>query len=656
MSRLAYQPALDGLRGIALASVLLFHAEIGLAPGAWGGVSTFFTLSGFLITGLLLREHTETGTISLRAFYERRARRLLPALALALGAVVVFGATVADATQLRDLRGDVLASTAYVANWRFALGADSYSDLFASPSPLLHFWTVAIEEQFYLLFPPLLAFVLARRAGRDPVALLAIAVTAFALVQVTSGLAGVDDDLIYFGTHTRASELLMGALLAALAARGTTSTPTAVRHLLWAGPLALLACIATWATIDQASDVLYRGGFAAYALLSATVIAAATTPGNPVAAILRLEPLRTLGRISYGVYLFHWPIYLWLTPERTQLDDTPLLVARIVLSVAAGLASFHLVEHPVRTRTLLRSTRGAAAAALAILAVLVSGSLVVTADPPADDLEVARQASVDPRRAPPNPPGVDAVRMAVFGDSAALVDGVALGDWMNGPGFNAIFTEDLGEPHLIGVGGRTVFHCGILGGTPTRLEGRELPANPDCDTWAADWEEAIDLNRPDVAIVQLGLWEVVDRKLPGDDAYRAPGDPVFDAALRAKLEAAGDLLLDHDLVVLWILAPHIETGTVDGVPPARSFPESDPARIDRFNNLVREVAADHPSRMGIIDLPSYLESLPGGEMDTSLRRDLVHFDNDAAAEIAETWLGPEIRRAYTSVTGARIPA
>ncbi len=658
-----------------MAAVLLFHSELSWARGGYLGVSTFFTLSGFLITTLLLREHAETGAISMRAFYARRARRLLPALVLTLLGVLLFGATIANGPQLRDLRGDIIGSLAYVANWRFALGDSSYTDLFGSPSPLLHLWSIAIEEQFYLLFPPAAAYAIARRArrspggtdggvaapGADPTAAIAAVTAASVVALVASGLAGVDHDVIYFGTHTRGAELLVGALLAAVAHRGTLAERTS--HLRWAGPLALAATGALWTSVDQDTELLYRGGFAAYALLSAVVIAAATTAGNPVNAVLRVEPLRTLGRISYGVYLFHWPIYLWLTPERTELGELPLLAARLTVSIAAGYASFHLIEQPIRTRRALRGTQVPITVAAA-LTLIVAATIAVTANPPVDDVQVAidRQAELQEALrnhpdeaerffAQPNPPGIDALRVATYGDSSALMTGGGLDAWMNGPNHEYWWKEDLGEPGVVGVTGSTAFGCSILGSGEVRFRGEEQEHGADCDTWRDLWIISAENDAPDVALIQLGPWEVIDRKLPGDDTYRAPGDLAFDAELRARIEEATDLFLQRGKVVLWILAPHIDSGTIDGVRPDDQFPESDPARIDRFNDLVREVAAEHPNRVGTIDLPGYLASLPGGEMDATMRPDLIHLSPEAAVEVAAAWLGPEILRTYTSVTG-----
>ena len=209
---LAYNPALDGIRGLAVAAVLLFHGGFPWARGGYLGVSTFFTLSGFLITTLLLAERADTGRIALGAFWARRLRRLLPTSALTLAAVAA-GAHVFDEWRTETAGGDVLASALQVANWRFIVDGQSYGDLFASPSPVLHFWSLAIEEQFYWLFPLLTAGVLAVARGsvRAYVAVLGGLLGVSAAATVALGVAG--SSTVYYATYTRMGEILVGRCL-----------------------------------------------------------------------------------------------------------------------------------------------------------------------------------------------------------------------------------------------------------------------------------------------------------------------------------------------------------------------------------------------------------------------------------------------------------
>ncbi|HEY6532107.1 MAG TPA: acyltransferase, partial [Acidimicrobiales bacterium] len=216
-------PGLDGLRGLAVIGVLLFHGGFTWAKGGFLGVSTFFTLSGFLITNLLVREWDSTDAIRLGRFWVRRFRRLLPAALIAIALIGLIWWRIGTPEQLATLRADMLAALGYVANWRFFSAGTSYADLFSAPSPLQHFWSLAIEEQFYVIFP-LVVLGLMRLGGRRVLTAVLVAAT---LASVVLELAlGGNIDRVYYGTDTRAAELLLGALLAvwwsgrALAPRG----------------------------------------------------------------------------------------------------------------------------------------------------------------------------------------------------------------------------------------------------------------------------------------------------------------------------------------------------------------------------------------------------------------------------------------------------
>ncbi|MEL7207370.1 MAG: acyltransferase, partial [Actinomycetota bacterium] len=248
---LVYEPGLDGLRGLAVLGVLLFHGGFSWAVGGYLGVSTFFTLSGFLITSLLLREREATGTISLKGFWGRRFRRLMPASLVALAGIVVYGLLVADQAQLNDLRGDVLAALAYVANWRFIFQDQSYADLFTSPSPVQHFWSLAIEEQFYFVFPLLAAGVLTVGRGSRQIFMVVLGLGAVAstLLMVSLHEPGLETTRVYYGTGTRAVELLTGALLATIVAGNPFRFRALGRRLVTvAGLLAGALCLFWWST------------------------------------------------------------------------------------------------------------------------------------------------------------------------------------------------------------------------------------------------------------------------------------------------------------------------------------------------------------------------------------------------------------------------
>lgn len=364
----AYEPGLDGLRAIAVAVVLAFHADVPGFGGGFLGVSVFFTLSGFLITSLALREHDLTGTISLRSFWERRARRLMPASLLTLALVAVVMPPMLDAVQRARLPGDLAASALNVANWRFLLDGQSYADLFAGPSPVLHFWSLAIEEQFYVVFP-LVALVVLGRAGRRG---LGIVATAGIGAAVVSTLMASDPDVVYYATFTRAAELLAGVLLGVvLHGRRPVAGGWPARVVATGGAFAVAVLALLVVTTDQLDRVWYRGGLAAFSVVSVLLVLGVLIPG-PVRMVLSTAPLVVVGRVSYGLYLFHWPVFLAITGERTGLDGPALLATRLAVTGALTIASYHLLECPIRYRRILPAMRPALAALGAAAAVLVA--------------------------------------------------------------------------------------------------------------------------------------------------------------------------------------------------------------------------------------------------------------------------------------------
>jgi len=377
---LAYFPGLDGLRAIAVVVVLLFHAGVADAPGGFLGVSLFFTLSGFLITGLLIRESAVTGRIALRRFWGRRIRRLMPAALLCLALVVATGRWLVAEPILPRLRIDVVSAAANVANWRFVTTHQSYAELFAhQPSAVLHFWSLAIEEQFYLIFPCIVAVLISRRRQWA----LPLGLGVMAAASVVAAIATSSHDVVYYGTHTRAAELLIGGMLACVVHRRGVGLPEPALTRLarpWAvqavgfvgvGALALLVV-----TTEQDDEWLYRGGFAALAFLWCGLIVAARASG-PFRALVGRSPLVALGRRSYGVYLFHWPVFTLLTPARLSVHGWQARLIQLLVIAALTEASYRLIEGPVRQRTVLTNVRRARAVALACVAAVVASALVL---------------------------------------------------------------------------------------------------------------------------------------------------------------------------------------------------------------------------------------------------------------------------------------
>jgi peptidoglycan/LPS O-acetylase OafA/YrhL/lysophospholipase L1-like esterase len=347
-------PGLDGLRALAVLAVIAYHLNLGWAPGGLLGVGVFFTLSGYLITDLLLGQHEITGRLQLTDFWLRRARRLLPALFVML-AVVAAWVTLLDRDQLPVIRGAVASSAAYVGNWWLIAQHSSYFAQFAPPMPLGHLWSLAVEEQFYLIWPWLLLLGLrwarGRRRTRTRLAvatLLLAAVSALAMALLYR--PGYDPTRIYDGTDTRAFAVLIGAALAFVWPSrhlGSDVTETA-RWILDGIGITGLAVIAVlvWRTSEY-SPFLYRGGMVLLSVGTALTVGAAASPASRLGVLLGIRPLRWIGVRSYGIYLWHYPIIVLTTPANGR-DG----LARGALQVAAafGVAalSWRFVEEPVR--------------------------------------------------------------------------------------------------------------------------------------------------------------------------------------------------------------------------------------------------------------------------------------------------------------------
>ncbi len=628
-----YRPALDGVRALAVTAVVLFHGGVPGLRGGFLGVDAFFVLSGYLITALLLAEYDRSGRISLPDFWGRRARRLLPALLLVLVAVVLAGRYLVPDTELGLLRWDALAALGYLANWRMIWRGTGYFAQNAAPSPLQHTWSLGIEEQFYWVWPVAMGFLARYRRAIVPLCLAGALGSAY----LDAVLYRPDDvDRAYFGTDTRAQALLIGCALAALPLRPGRYG----RRFL--GGAAIAGTVATawlWTHADGTDGWLYRGGLTVAALAVAAVLAhAVASPTGPTARVLSLPPLVWLGRISYGVYLWHWPLFQFLTAARTGLAGPALLGIRCAATLSLATASYFLVEQPIRRGVLLRrAPRFVPAAVLAtafgaVIAIVGVATLPPPPPKPAAAVTIPHRqpapvAATSDTRPPPmrrsgRIPGADP-RVAFYGDSVAWTLGTYL------PPHPGLVATD-----------RAVQGCGIALLPDILEEGGPHTNYPYCVHWPDIWSRDLANDDPDVAVILLDRWELMDRRLNG--VYQHVGQPAFDAYLLGQLDQAVSIVDSRGARVVLLTAPYTHRAEK---PDGSLYPEDDPARVDAWNALLRTEAARHPEIVSLLDLNRVV--CPQGTFTWTVagvrvRSDGLHFTPAGVQRVIAPWLLPRL--------------
>ncbi len=443
-------PALDGLRGVfVVLGPLLYHARPesirggpDILPGGILSLDLFFVLSSFLITSIALREWDQTGRIDLVAYAGRRARRLLPALFTALIGVTAYLVLAGDPQIVPRWTGAIVSALTYSANWHEIAAGVSYFEQFDNPSPLKHVWSFAIEEQFYVFAPLFVIAGLRGLRGRGHQVLFGVAVAgavASAMWMARLHVPGQDPSRVYYGTDTRAQALFVGIALA-LAVRmyGTPKGPTAQKVLRYATYPATAVFVWMIATVSHQDDWMFeRGGFLLVAVTSMVIIFGMAQPAgrhNPLQQFFEWRPVRYSGRISYGLYLYHWPIYLLFTGERagalfgrTRLDGYELLAFHLVLTFAVAIASFHLIEQPVMQRRWPVIKRpvtlavGAFVGAVAVVMILAGLLLANSTRPVRVEQILVPMAAPATNQSPAQAAGND-TGPGGFGDSASSPD------------------------------------------------------------------------------------------------------------------------------------------------------------------------------------------------------------------------------------------
>ncbi len=708
---LGHIPGLDGIRALAVLAIIAFHTQLNSVPGGFYGVDAFFVLSGFLITSLLVKEWGGTGTIRLRRFWAGRARRLLPALFLLVAVIGIVMAFVPRLLTTPHILGDALSTVFYVSNWYSIHGGVTYFSLTSQPSPLLHTWSLAIEEQFYLVWPLVVLAVLKVGTGRmrrgrmrigrrgggrvagglrsvrvlgggqlllAPVpatdaewerrrrlqALFAVACfgsLASAVWMVVLAPNGYTTRA-YYGTDCRAQALLIGAAIAIglVLWRDGSRRKWFSRSAGLAGVLGAAGTAVLWTTASESSTFAFSGGFLVASLAAgAVVLACVVAPKSLAVRLLELPPLPQWGRISYGMYLWYWPVLLVMTGQRLHWGVYPLFLARVGITVAIAALSYDLVEMPIR-RGALKNWRSWVAApigaAVAIGAVFIS-TLVPVGATELQGVPISIQTasssttttttttttvparggggapSTTTTTAPPPPTYLSLplppstghsnkpVKVLLVGDSIAGTLGVGLAQYASEVHSKVQFVNE-GTPG-----------CSVSMQSQIKALWYTLPPGPPCDvnndsnSLFTTWKKWVDAYNPDV-VLYVARGETFDQQIGG--RWQNLGQTSFDNYVANRYRQAVSVLGSRGAAVVLMTSPYYDSGTSPaGVP----WPEDVPSRVQLDNSTIRQVASTSTStaagKVYVFDLNGLVD--PNGKYDASIGQvnvrcgDGVHF-------------------------------
>jgi len=637
MPSFGHQPALDGLRGVAVVLVLLFHAGLPWLSGGYLGVSVFFTLSGYLITSLLLTEHARSGRVSLGAFYGRRMRRLLPASTLCVALIIAaraFGAF----SQVEGLRGDMVGALLQSFNWVKLAKGQSYGNLFLGGiSPLEHYWSLAIEEQFYWIWPALILGLLTIGSRRFAAC---VVVGLFVALSVTAvAIAGIfGPDAAYWATPARLPEVLAGSVLAFLLS-GVRRVPTEAR---WLAVPSLGLIVLLSMRLPSDSGPAYEGALPLFAMLATVLIYSLQAPG-PIRSVLSTRPLVTIGKVSYGLYLFHWPVFVLMRERGWDLTEPVELTAALAITAGLSAVSYRVIETPIR-RARIRPRPTMVWAGVATVAVLIgvagmapSVSPFAVNDRIIDAAAIVPGESVRPLRAsavaaaadrnetsvalgsPPERP----VRILLVGDSTlqSITAGLQLwasvhqdharvsGTWA--PGLVYLRGGDIVDPRLRDY---AVASYNVVDHAVVRLI-------PDL--------------QPDVVVLMTTLSDATPRKWSDSEGVISPTDTRYRERL---IGAFTDLTFTLSAMVprvVWVVPPVPLAVPLDPAPV-------DPAQYVVQQEVIRRVVAAAGNGVSLVDLPRFLELT--GHAGRDWRPDGLHLPDEIARLLAETYLGPWLVR------------
>lgn len=665
MSRSAYghSPALDGVRGTAMVAFMAFHFGASGIAGAWVGINLFFVLSGFLITRLLIEEYHEHGGIDAVAFYRRRIRRLIPALLLLLTVVLVHGLLFAGG-QRKALGWDILATLGYVMNWRLIATDDAYFDTFTDPSPLRHAWTLSIEEQFYVLVPLALLglFALARKRWPRVWVLLAMAVVS----AVWTAVLGLDDPAtdharLYYGTDVRAQSLFVGAALGtllAVTASGRRYHLLEVRTAHILGWVALAATVVGFVVIDPFAGWMYNGGgmLLMSLVFAVLVMACQEEESTALTRFLGWAPFAHLGRLSYALYLWHWPVHLWLGNDRIGGSVLATAVVGMLITIAIAQLSWTYVEQPVIRRGIrglaprIPRRQRALAAALPVALVAVGALALTRAQSPAPAAAITQDtppfdpAGLDVEAGPVQPliEGQDEYtdaprRIGVFGDS---VPNLLIKDFPKGTYPGVSITD------------ATVPGCDFFDLPVQWAEGTVEKPGAECRTVHRDFGKLLERDKAEVLVIFASPLTLAPHVKPEGTIVQA-ADPAYAELMDERLDTVADKAREAGVKQVQVvnvpcrelpseLPGGVQWQIFDRQPELRGQWE-DPTRI---NGIVKEWVEGRDDAQ-LIDLDGALCS-DGFQREVNgqpLYGDIVHF-SPRSTPMLWTWLTGQISRGW----------
>jgi peptidoglycan/LPS O-acetylase OafA/YrhL len=719
---LPHYGGLDGLRALAVVAVLLYHGGVTWAPGGFLGVEMFFVLSGFLITSLLVSEWAESATIVLRSFWERRARRLLPALFVVVLAIGVYYALAGATKAIPGLKNDGIATLLYFSNWHQIAAGTNYFAASGPLSPLEHTWSLAIEEQFYVVWPLVVLGVLAlaRRRGVSPrrslQALLGLSLTGVVASAIETGLlfdGGRGLDRVYYGTDTRAASLLVGASLAiALTIRRRFPAPArlpaianeagaahpqagaditaptrprarvaardgvAGKALGGAAVLALAALVAGIRLADGDDGWLYPYGLVGIDGAMLLVIGSIVLlPTSPVARALAVGPLQGIGKISYGLYLWHFPLFLWLDESSTGLRGVALLGFRLAVVLAVSVVSYFVLEQPIRQRRrpawVVRSLApvGAGAAFLSLLMATAASSLPVgipaaakLPHAPADLRGASAPCQVTLTDKPqygvaPVAPANEAnFEYGVLGKSTLVWSGSGTQTFHVCPPKRAMVIGDslaftLGVPMMdneqnygIELANASLLGCSF--GTRGQLNVNGTWQNPParCMTALSQWSKDEKALHPQEVIVEMGYRDEFDWRWNGKVVHL--GQPAFDAYVQRQIDRYVQVLGRGGVKVLFLSVPYTHPPDQPDGSPA---PAASPVRHAQINAMLQKEAREHPGKVQLLDIDTTVS--PGNHYTVKVDGQLCRFDGIHFSVFCAKLVEPNVLTAARKLLG-----